>query len=98
MSTAAPSTFIKENKPQHNIEKREQLSKKKLTYKEQRELESLPGVIAALEAEQHRISQTLADGTLFVSDPHRAASLSQRHTDIDDELLAAMERQELLGG
>lgn len=98
MSTAAPSAFIKENKPQHNIEKREQLSKKKLTYKEQRELESLPGVIAALEAEQHRISQTLADGTLFVSDPHRAASLSQRHTDIDDELLAAMERQELLGG
>lgn len=96
-STAAPSSFVKENKPQRNIEKREQLSKKKLTYKEQRELDSLPGVIAALEAEQHRISQTLADGTLFVSDPHRAASLSQRHTDIDDELLAAMERQELLG-
>lgn len=96
-STAAPSAFVKENKPQRNIEKRAQLSKKKLTYKEQRELDSLPGVIAALEVEQHRISQTLADGTLFVSDPHRAASLSQRHTDIDDELLAAMERQELLG-
>lgn len=98
MSTALPSSFVKENKPQRSTEKREQLSKKKLTYKEQRELDGLPGVIAALEAEQHHIGQALADGTLFVSDPHRAASLSQRHTDIDDELLAAMERQELLGG
>jgi ATP-binding cassette subfamily F protein uup len=87
-----------ENSFQRNEIKREPLSKKKLSYKEQRELEALPALIAALEAEQLSIDQALADGGLFVSDPKQAASLSQRHADIDDELLAAMERQELLGG
>ncbi len=48
---------ISENKiePKATPDKREQLSKKKLSYKEQRELEQLPSHIAALEAEQQAI-------------------------------------------
>jgi ATP-binding cassette subfamily F protein uup len=72
-------------------------AKRKLSYKEQRERDELPARIAALEAEQAAISAKLADGSLYASAPQEAASLSQRHADIDDELLAALERQEELG-
>jgi ATP-binding cassette subfamily F protein uup len=72
-------------------------AKRKLSYKEQRERDELPARIAALEAEQAAISAKLADGSLYASAPQEAATLSQRHADIDDELLAALERQEELG-
>jgi len=72
--------------------------KKKLSYKEQRELDALPGQIAALTEEQSRIDAALADGKLFTTDPAKATQLSSRHAQIDDEMLAAMERMEMLGG
>ncbi|WP_431127129.1 ATP-binding cassette domain-containing protein [Variovorax paradoxus] len=73
-------------------------ARKKLSYKEQRELEALPAQIEALEAEQKRITEMLEldGGAIYATDASRAAELSQRHAQIDDELLAAMERQEEL--
>ena len=71
---------------------------KKLSFKEQREFDSLPAQIAALEAEQKDIGELLADGTLFAKDSTRAVALSARSAAIDDEMLAAMERMEALGG
>ncbi len=38
----------------------------------------------------------LANGQLYVSDPAQAAKLSTRHAQIDDELLAALERLDAL--
>ena len=73
-------------------------SRKKLSYKEQRELDALPALLAALEDEQQRIDQELADGQLYTTEPVRAAALAARHAAIDDELLAALERQEALTG
>ena len=70
---------------------------RKLSYKEQRELEALPGRIAALEAEQAKINSQLADGTLYASDNAKALHLAQRNAAIDGELLQALERWELLG-
>ena len=70
--------------------------KKKLSYKEQRELEALPARLAALEAEQAVIDGQLANGQLYASDPGQAAALSARHAAIDDELMTTMERQEAL--
>ncbi len=72
-------------------------SKKKLSYKEQRELEALPKRIAELEAEQAAIDGELDEGRLFGSDPARAAQLGARHADIEAEWLQAMERWEMLG-
>jgi ABC transport system ATP-binding/permease protein len=72
-------------------------SKKKLSYKEQRELEALPKRIAELEAEQAAIDGELDEGRLFSSDPARAAQLGARHADIEAEWLQAMERWEMLG-
>ena len=72
--------------------KREQLSKKKLSYKEQRELEQLPAQIAALEAEQKTLQDALADGRLFSSDPAQATAMTVRTAAIDEELMTALER------
>ena len=70
--------------------------KKKLSYKEQRELDALPAHIEALEAEQAALRAELADGTLYQTDLQRAIALQARDGAIDDELTAALERwQEL---
>ncbi|WP_438998531.1 ATP-binding cassette domain-containing protein [Variovorax beijingensis] len=73
-------------------------ARKKLSYKEQRELEALPAQIETLETEQKRIGEMLEldGGAIYATDASRAAELSQRHAQIDDELLAALERQEEL--
>ncbi len=70
---------------------------KKLSFKEQRELDGLPDLIAALEAEQREINEALADGSLYSIDNVRAMKLATRNAQIDDELMAALERWETLG-
>ena len=70
---------------------------RKLSFKEQRELDGLPERISALEAEQQDIAKLLADGTLYASDNARALGLAARSAKIDDELLTALERWETLG-
>ena len=70
---------------------------RKLSYKEQRELEALPQRIADLEAEQASINTHLADGTLYASDNAKAMQLAQRNAAIETELLEALERWEALG-
>ena len=71
---------------------RQQLQKKKLSYKAQRELDELPARIEALEAEQAALRAALADGALYQSDLARAIALQARDSAIDDELTAALER------
>ena len=73
-------------------------TRRKLSYKEQRELETLPARIAELEEEQKRITEVLEldGGAIYASEASRAAELAQRHAQIDEELLAAMERWEEL--
>jgi len=69
---------------------------RKLSFKEQRELDGLPDLIAKLEAEQADIAALLADGSLYAIDNARALKLATRSAQIDDELLAALERWEAL--
>jgi ATP-binding cassette subfamily F protein uup len=71
-------------------------SARKLSYKEQRELDALPARIEALEAEQRTINAELADGLLFARHPQRGAELTARHGRIEDELMNALERWEQL--
>jgi ATP-binding cassette subfamily F protein uup len=70
---------------------------RKLSFKEQRELDGLPDLIARLESEQGDINALLADGSLYAIDNARALKLAVRSAQIDDELLSALERWELLG-
>ncbi len=73
-------------------------AKRKLSDKEQRELEALPAQMEALEQEQQQIDQALADGHLYANDPAQAALLSARHGEIEEALMTALERWEQLGG
>ena len=70
---------------------------RKLSYKEQRELDELPKRIEALEAEQVSLATLLADANAYTRDAKGVAAAQARVALIDDELLAAMERWEVLG-
>lgn len=70
--------------------------RRKLSYKEQRELEALPAQLEALEQEQATLDQALADGQIFVTDPGRAAEMARRHAEVEEAWLTAMERYESL--
>jgi len=67
-------------------------AKRKLSYKEQRELTELPQRVAALENEQKEIAAALDDGSLYTKDAARAATLAQRTVEIDGLLLEALDR------
>ena len=68
----------------------------KLSWKEQRELEALPGRIADLEAEQAALTTRLEDPAIYQRDPAAAQQAAERLAAIDDELMALLERWETL--
>jgi ATP-binding cassette subfamily F protein uup len=72
-------------------------AKRKLGYKDQRELDALPARIEQLEQEQKTIQAQLASGAVYRDDPGRAVQLTTRSEEIESELMAALERWETLG-
>ncbi|MCZ8255689.1 MAG: ABC transporter ATP-binding protein, partial [Polaromonas sp.] len=94
-SPSSPKSSSK-NTPQPNKDVGEVLSKKKLSYKEQRELDGLPALIQQLESQQKAIEQELYDGTLYSTNAKRAAELNARNTKIEEELMTALQRWETL--
>ena len=69
---------------------------RKLSYKEQRELDGLPALIESLEKEQADARTQLADGSIYQRDPGLAQQLFKRDAEIDDLLMQALERWEVL--
>ncbi|SDX73230.1 ATP-binding cassette, subfamily F, uup [Collimonas sp. OK242] len=72
------------------------VKQKKLSYKEQRELEELPLLIAKLEAEQKTISSQLADPDLYKQKPDEVKRLNDRFAEIDGLLLESLEKWEVI--
>ena len=70
---------------------------RKLSYKEQRELDELPGRIETLEAEQKTLNELLADPSGYVKDAQRMTEAHKRVAEIDELLMGALERWEELG-
>jgi ATP-binding cassette subfamily F protein uup len=70
---------------------------RKLSYKDQRELDALPARIEALEAEQRVLAGLLSGGEIYAGDPASLAEAQRRFAQIEDELMAALERWEALG-
>ncbi|MFZ5660665.1 MAG: ATP-binding cassette domain-containing protein [Pseudomonadota bacterium] len=70
--------------------------KPKLSFKEKRELDELPGRIEALEARQHEIAGQLADPALYRSAPERAQALQQEAAALGQDLERAYARWEEL--
>jgi ATP-binding cassette subfamily F protein uup len=69
---------------------------RKLSYKEQRELDGLPALIESLEKEQADARTQLADGSIYQRDPGLAQQLFKRDAEIDELLMQALERWEVL--
>jgi ATP-binding cassette subfamily F protein uup len=69
----------------------------KLTYKESRELEALPGMIEALEREQEALAGRLADPAIYQDRTVDVRALNARHAQIELELTRLLERWEELG-
>lgn len=69
---------------------------RKLSFKEERELERLPAKIEKLEEEQEEICALMADVTFYQKDPHEITRLRTRLDEIADDLLLSYERWENL--
>ncbi|MGM8872404.1 ATP-binding cassette domain-containing protein [Psychrobacter sp. 2Y5] len=80
-----PATPTKPNKAQ-----------KKLSFNEQRELDSLPKEITKLESEQAQLQDKLADGSWFNEDFDAATAASERLAVIEEEMMTKLERWETL--
>jgi ATP-binding cassette subfamily F protein uup len=78
---------------------------RKPTYKQQRslearqrELEELPGRIESLEAEQHRLTQSMADPAFYQQEDNEISRAAARLKELDEELQQAYKRWEELEG
>jgi ATP-binding cassette subfamily F protein uup len=70
--------------------------RRKLSYKEQRELDELPARIEALEKEQAELAALIGGSALYRESPQRITEVTTRHAAIEDELMALLERWESL--
>ena len=66
--------------------------RKKLSYKDQRDYDLLPGRIEAIEAEMAGIETELSDGGLFTRDNARFNALTGKLDTLRDEKAAAEDR------
>ena len=69
---------------------------RKLSYKDQRELEALPALIQRLETEQAELTSTMADPAAFKRDPKSAAAMAKRLEAVAKEMATAFARWEAL--
>ncbi|WP_093386363.1 ATP-binding cassette domain-containing protein [Rugamonas rubra] len=72
------------------------VKQKKLSFKEQRELDELPKLIAALEDEQTALQLQLSDPDFYKKNAAEAKRVNGRMEAIEGELLAALERWEAI--
>jgi ATP-binding cassette subfamily F protein uup len=71
-------------------------ARRKLSYKDQRELDQLPGRIEALETEQTALHASLADPALYRGDPSGVVAARARLEAVEREIAALLERWEAL--
>ena len=76
--------------------KQQSAKNKKLSYKDQRELELLPKHIEMLEKEQQQLHQTLGDPSFYQKDNKEIAAVKARLEALEQELQQAYERWETL--
>ncbi|VAX09847.1 Bis-ABC ATPase Uup [hydrothermal vent metagenome] len=73
-----------------------EITSRKLSYKEQRELDSLPEKIESLEAEQEKLQTQIADSGFYQQDKARIVETLERMESLQQELEQAYQRWEAL--
>jgi ATP-binding cassette subfamily F protein uup len=96
--SSASSSSTNKNAPAkvESKDKKANSVSKKLSYKEQRELEQIPHTISALEEEQTRLTAALSNPDFFVTQAKEAEAASVRIAEIEEALLHLLERWETL--
>lgn len=84
----------KREKPEKSRPKRERM--RTLTFKEKKEIDTLPGLIESMEAERAGLYEILADPDFYRQDGSRIPAVKARMAELDKEIPAAYERWELL--
>ena len=74
------------------------VARKKLSYKEQRELEALPALIEKLEADLANLESTMADSTFFRQEKSKISEISAKAELMRSELTTAYQRWDDLEG
>ena len=93
--TAAPAKAAAKAAP--TVSAQTPVAKKaKLSYKEQRELDELPLLIASLEDEQSAIAAQLNAPNFYQTNPADAKRMNARNAQIDQLLIEALEKWELI--
>jgi ABC transport system ATP-binding/permease protein len=93
----APAAAPKPAQPKPGEQAAQQVAvskKAKLSYKEQRELEELPKLIASLEDEQSAINAQLNAPDFYKTNPADGRRMTERFAAIEEQLLEALERWE----
>ncbi len=90
---AAPKTAAEQTPPQPP---RKDSKPGRITTWEQKELDRIPEEIVALETEQSELTQHLSEPDLYAAGPEKAAGIHERLLEIEEALLAKLERWELL--
>ena len=89
-----PGSVEKKAEPKPQLEKAK--ATKKLSYKDQRELEALPQTIEKLEQDLEVAHQKLADPALYQASPEKIAELKQQAERLEQELEITFDRWEQL--
>ncbi len=98
LSRFKPDTSTKKGKPSAKPEKTTipKERPRKISFKEQRELEALPHRIEELEREQHLLYQAMAEPVFYQQESSRIAIARDRLKVLEDELDEAFKRWEIL--
>lgn len=91
-----PKEILNEAKAQNKNIDKPSVKTRKLSFKEQKELESLPEQIQRLEEEQEKICALLADVSFYQKDPKEVSTVQARDEAIVDKLLELYQRWEEL--
>lgn len=93
---SAPPAPLKTKAAKEIILPKEPVAARKLSFKEQRELDGLSSVIEKLEAQQEEVYGLLSDFAFYQRDPAEIARIKARSASLSDELQKAYERWEYL--
>jgi ABC transport system ATP-binding/permease protein len=72
------------------------VARKKLSFKEQKELDSIPEQIQSVESRQSELNQLLADPDFYKQNPDRVAQVTSEAASLEEQLLTLMQRWEAL--
>ncbi len=93
--TAAPASAVKKEENKEAPRSRKE-KPRKLSFKEQKELDALPRKIEQLEAEQRQIHASMADPNFYRESGNRVSEYKTRLEELEKELVQAYERWEEL--